>query len=170
MGFLLRFCKSFKRTVKHRTNYLHWVTKQLDLTNVKQVNLENIKNLRYKKRSSRSLSHWNYSELFSTLESAFINQGVLVNKVSAVYTSQRCSCCGWVRKGNRNGKIFKCDRCQYESDSDLNASKNISFGLTPIMDSTRLSKINRKGFYWLRIGQELIVPDALKNNSVEIFQ
>ncbi len=66
--------------------------------------------------------------------------------------------CGWVRKGNRNGKRFKCDRCPTDMDSDLNASLNLTFDLMPIGQKERLSKNNRTGFYWKQTGQESIVP------------
>jgi transposase len=76
--------------------------------------------------------------------------------------SYRCSLCGWVRKGNRKLKRFKCDKCGYTADSDLNASINLSLNLTPISDKKRLLRSNRTGFYWNEVGQEPIVSDALK--------
>jgi putative transposase len=154
--------KSFIRTKKHRSNYIRWCVNQIDLSEIKQINLENIKYLRKGKRTSRSLSHWNYKELFDKLESKIIDSGVLINKLNPTYTSQRCSLCGWVRKGNRKLKRFKCDKCGYTADSDLNASINLSLNLTPISDKKRLLRSNRTGFYWNEVGQEPIVSDALK--------
>jgi IS605 OrfB family transposase len=150
--------KAFRKAVTHRTNFIGWSVNQLNLTNVKRVNIEDIKDLRKGKRNSRSLQHWNYKELFEKLEAHLVDAGVQINKVSPTYTSQRCSTCGWVRKGNRQSKCFKCDQCGFTHDADLNASINLSLALRPITKQQRLSQANRKGFYWLVIGEELIVP------------
>lgn len=153
---------SFKRTEKHRSNYLRWCCNQVNLDGVKKVNLENIKHLRRFKRTRRSLGHWNYAELFDVLESKLSDAGVQITKVNPTYTSQRCSDCGWVCKSNRKAKRFKCASCGFTADADLNASINLSLDLKPLGYQKHLSKDNRKGFYWTLIDQELIVPDALK--------
>ena len=155
--------KGFKRTQKHRTNYINWSINQLNLSDVKEVRLENISNLRKGMRSSRLLSHWTYTEIFAKLESYCLDAGVQIKKVSPTYTSQRCSVCGWTRKANRKGKQFKCKSCGHTMDADLNASLNISFDLAPIKKQERLQQKNRTGFYWLVVGQEHIVPDVLKS-------
>lgn len=159
----------FKRTQQHRTNYINWSINQLNLDNIKEVKLENIKNLRKGKRSSRLLSHWTYTEIFEKLESKCCDSGVQITKIDPTYTSQRCSVCGWTRKTNRKGKLFKCGHCNCAMDSDLNASMNISFDLVPIRKQDRLKQINRNGFYWLVEGQVSIVPVVLKTN-IENFQ
>jgi putative transposase len=137
------------------------------LTGVKQVNLEKIKNMRKGKRTSRGLGHWTYTEIFGKLESRCNEQGVLVCKVNPIYTSQRCSECGWTRKGNRKGKSFKCDKCGFVSDSDLNASQNIALPLVGISNQQLLKQINRTGFYWLAEGQAPIVPVVSKHFSMK---
>lgn len=150
--------KAFKRCVAHRRNYINWTIKQFNLSNVKQVNVENIKHLRYKRKTNRRLSHWVYTEIFDKLETHCKEQGVLVHKVNPTYTSQRCSRCGWTRKSNRKGKLFKCGQCGFTLDADLNASRNIALPLPEISRQQRLQRINRTGFYWLVDGQESIVP------------
>lgn len=157
-----RGSKAFERTSIHRANYLHWVINQLALEGIKQVNLEQIKHLRKGKVTSKSLTHWNYAELMDKLEAKLNDAGVQIVKVSPTYTSQRCSKCGWTRKGNRDGKRFKCSKCSFECDADLNGSINISFNLPPIKKEERLQQKNRKGFYWLAVGEELIVPSVQK--------
>ncbi len=149
---------SFNRTDRHRTNFINWSVKQLNLKGVKRVNVENIKYLRKGKNTSKSLKHWNYRELFDKLDSKFNDSGVQVIKLNPSYTSQRCSCCGWVRKSNRKGKLFKCGKCGYSNDSDLNASFNLALNLREISTKERLLQPNKSGFYWLVEGQECIVP------------
>lgn len=150
--------KGFQKAIEHRKNYVNWTINQLNLNGIKQVNIEKIKHLRRGKRSSRGLSHWTYTEIFDKLESYCTEQGVLVKKVSPTYTSQRCSNCGWTRKSNRKGKLFKCEKCSFECDSDLNASLNITLELPEISRKQRLQQVNRIGFYWNVEGQESIVP------------
>jgi transposase len=150
----------FKRTQEHRSNYINWSINQLDFDNIKVVNLEDVKNLRYGKNSSRYLSHFVYTQIFDKLESFSFEQGVLVQKKSPTYTSQRCSKCGWVRKRNRNGKLFKCEKCGFVCDSDLNASINLSFDLPCVSKAERLLHKNRQGFYLHAIDQKPIVSDA----------
>jgi transposase len=153
---------NFEQAQSHRKNYINWSLNQLNLTEVKQLRLENIKNMRKGSKSSRWLSHWTYTILFDKLNLLCAKLGVQVCKVNPTYTSQRCSQCGWVRKSNRKGKKFKCSQCSFICDADLNASKNIVLELPPIGRKQRLQHNNRKGFYWNVVGQERIVPGALK--------
>lgn len=155
--------KNFNKAEKHRSNYIRWAINKLNLNGVGKVNLERIKNLRRGKRSSRLLSHWNYAELVERLESKLYEAGVQINKVNPTYTSQRCFVCGWTRKKNRKGKQFKCDKCSYECDADLNGSLNISLDLPVIGKEERLQHKNRKGFYWNVVSKEPIVSYVQKN-------
>jgi len=152
----------FRKADTHRTNYLHWTINRIELNGVRQVNIEKIRNLRKGKRNNRLMQAWNYGELFSVLKGRLQESGVQVNEVDPVYTSQRCSKCGWTRKGNRKLKYFRCDRCGHAADADLNASINISLDLPRISKEERLSKANRIGFYWLETGKEHTVPCVQK--------
>jgi putative transposase len=50
----------------------------------------------------------------------------LVLRVPAQYTSQKCSACHHIEKGNRASQsVFTCLACGHTDNSDLNASKNI---------------------------------------------
>jgi transposase len=155
-----RGSNGFKQAQEHRKNFIRWSVNQLDLDGIGRVRLERIKNLRRGRRSSRLLSRWNYADLFARMEAKLGDSGVQIVKTSPTYTSQRCSACGWVRKGNRKGKRFKCDKCSFECDADLNGSLNISVDLPPISKAERLRHANRKGFYWLVKSGELLVPHA----------
>ena len=89
-------------------------------------------------------------------------KNVSIVEVNPTYTSQRCSQCGWTRKKNRSGKLFKCDKCGYAADADLNASRNIFLTLPSIKMDTRLKNPNKLGFYWSPLGLENIVPAVSK--------
>ena len=144
--------QGFRKAQTHRTNYVNWSINQINFDNVKELKLENIKNLRRGRRSSRYLNHWTYTEIKGKLERTCEKLGVQVSYVSPTYTSQRCSSCGWVRKSNRKGKLFKCSKCGFIFDADLNASKNIALNLPAIGRKERQQQLNRTGFYWNAVG------------------
>ena len=53
------------------------------------------------------------------------NGGRLV-VVPAAYTSQICHKCGHVAKENRDSQaVFRCVKCGYEANADVNAAENI---------------------------------------------
>jgi len=158
--------KSFQRKQSHRKNYINWSINQLNLVDYKQINIERIRNMRKRKRVNRKLSSWTYTEIFDKLKDKCLRQGVLVKEISSTYTSQRCSSCGWVRKANRKGKIFKCNSCGYTQDADLNASINISLNLPTISKKIRLKNLNRKGFFWNFDCQHNIVAGDQKTKSL----
>jgi IS605 OrfB family transposase len=151
--------KGFQKAIAHRKNYINWSINQLNLTDIKTIKIEDIKDIRRGKRCSRQWSHWVYTEIDDKLERLCEDTGVQLLKVSPMFTSQRCSVCGWVQKANRIRKRFKCKACGHEQDADLNASMNIGFDLSPLKKDWR-SLNNKTGFYWDRKDQEPIVPDA----------
>jgi IS605 OrfB family transposase len=157
--------KAFLRVQNHRKNYINWSINQLNLKNVDIVKCEKIKNLRSKQKVSRYMSSWTYADIFDKLQRKCEEQNVSIVRVSPTYTSQRCFACGWVCKKNRKGKSFKCTKCEYAFDADLNAAKNISLNLREIGKKERLLQKNKTGFYWTVEGQEHIVPDTQKDRS-----
>jgi len=54
------------------------------------------------------------------------NKGIKVHLIPSAYTSQQCSKCGFISEKNRlNQSNFKCLKCNYKCNADLNASINI---------------------------------------------
>jgi len=153
---------SFAREQKHRTNYIKWYLNQINFDGIKKIRIENIKNLRMGKRTSRYLSAWVYPLIKGGLEDKSLRLGVQVDKICPTYTSQRCSKCGWTRKSNRRGKKFICTTCGFTCDADHNASLNISLDLPEIIKEERLLQKNKIGFYWNVVWQEPIVPAVQK--------
>ena len=161
-----RGSEGFGKAQEHRTNYVNWSINQLNLKGVREIKVESLKRLRGK---NRYLSHFTHAAIFGKLGKFCEDSGVQVSEVDPTYTSQRCSRCGWVRKGNRKGERFRCKSCGFEWDADLNAARNISLGLPAIGKQRRLRRENRKGFYWNAPCQEPIVPDAQKSGFL-VFQ
>ena len=158
--------KSFGKCQTHRTHYVNWSLKQIDLSGVRELRRENLWDITRGKRVSRYLTHWGYPEILSKLDRLCEEQGVLVRTVNPTYTSQRCSECGWTCKSNRKGKTFSCVKCGLILDADINGSRNIVLDLVPIRKEVRLSRVNRVGFYWHEIGQACIVPDVQEEYCV----
>lgn len=70
-------------------------------------------------------------------------EGIPFKLVRATYTSITCNKCGYGNKANRNGKNFKCLKCGYQVNADVNASMNIGreaipTGYTPMGKTFRL--------------------------------
>lgn len=141
--------KAFKRTKIQQENFVNWSLNKLNLNDVKQINLEEIKNIGYKNGTTRKLSHWQNTLIRDKVESVCEERGIKLIYQSSTYRSQRCSCCGNVRKSNRKGKIYSCKNCGNEMDADLNAAKNHEIELPEIPYELRNLNLNRKnGFLW----------------------
>jgi putative transposase len=140
--------KAFKKTQDHRENFINWSINNLNLNDIKQINLENIINIGYKQGRSRFLSHFTNTLIRDKLLDYCNNAGVSVVLQSSTYRSQRCSCCGMVRKSNRKSKMYICKNCGMVMDADLNAAKNHEAVLPNIPFDLRKLSLNRKGFFW----------------------
>ena len=149
--------KGFERACAHRENYINWSINNLNLSGVRQVNREDLKNVGRGKRVPRSLSHWTYPAIIGKLESRCQELGVPVKTVDPAYTSQRCNRCGFTRKSSRKGSEFRCKACGHTANADLNAALNIALYL-PSLGGEQRKVDSRTGFYWLPSGQERVVP------------
>ena len=143
-----RGSKGHKRACAHRRNLIGYYNNQIDWSNIQKIKHEDIKYLRYKKRTSRYLGAFVYREFFGKLEQTAERLGVQVETVCPTYTSQRCSCCGWTRKKNRRGKLFRCGNCGFTADADFNAAQNVALDLRPIGARERQKRANVAGFFW----------------------
>jgi putative transposase len=139
--------KNFKDSLVERDKLINEVINKIDLTNVKQIILEKLKfvkdnsneklkrklkngkitkihYLRYKKFANK-LQRWCYSKVVNKLKMLCEENGILLTFVNPAYTSQTCSQCGSVHKESRQGLIFKCIECGFETDADFNAAVEI---------------------------------------------
>ena len=123
--------RAFKRLLVHRDSEINRACNQLDLSNIKELVLEDLKYLNYKTKLStkvmNTLQRWSYPKTTTKLKSLCQTNGILVSKVNPAYTSQRCSECGHIDKENRKGLCFSCLECGYESNADYNAARNIAY-------------------------------------------
>ena len=156
--------KAFKRAQDHRRNFVNWSINQLNWTDIGQVNLEHIYDMKRGKRTSRKMTAWCNPLIHSKITKVLEEAGVQLNLQSSPYRSRRCSACGIVRKENRKKKAYQCNKCGLEIDADLNAALNHEVDLPEIKISSRQFLSSLKSFYWKdsglydEAGQELRVP------------
>jgi IS605 OrfB family transposase len=79
------------------------------------------------KKSRTMLNAWAFGRLQFMLRYKAEAKGCLVVMVDPKHTSQRCSRCGHVEKGNRKHQgLFECKKCHFTLNADLNGSRNIA--------------------------------------------
>ena len=87
--------------------------------------LENLKGHHLSNRRFRKYN-WAFKDLLSKVAYKAEHAGLKVVHVNPAYTSQTCSRCGLKSEDNRKTQDwFLCDKCSYQANADVNASKNI---------------------------------------------
>jgi len=125
------FQKRQKHTYAEVKSLVGHALKQVDLSNVKVLCVENLKCVKHGKRGkfsrgfNRRLSHWIYSYTSRLQEQDCEEQGVRLERKSPFKTSQFCRMCGKWDRRNRKGSKFLCVNCGHEDDADHNSSKNL---------------------------------------------
>ena len=159
--------KAFNRTQHHRKNFVNWSINQINFENVKEVRLEKIVNIRFKRNTSRKMTHWSNPEIRDKIKRRCEELEVPVVEQSCAYRSQRCNQCGQVRKSIRKGKQYNCFNCGYCVDADYNASLNHLTDLPDVPKGFLGQKLNLgNGFFWnptgfsLFDGSEIRVPNS----------
>jgi len=153
--------KNFADAQEHRTNYINWSIKQLNLTDINEIGYENVKNIRYKQNTSNFMKSWTFTTIRTAVERRCEEAGVQLTSQSSIYRSQRCSSCGFVHKKSRNKKQFTCTQCSHTLDADLNGALNHEVELSDIPYVLLSRKLNTVGFYWLDSGLYSIDGEAI---------
>ena len=87
---------------------------------------KNGRNVKAKSGLNKSILDQGWFEFRRQLEYKQAWRGGWVQAVPPQYTSQRCSCCGYVAKGNRASQSrFECLDCGHTENADVNAARNI---------------------------------------------
>jgi IS605 OrfB family transposase len=88
--------------------------------------LSGIRNKRLRKKQRAEVNSWNYLQLEQYLTYKAMAKSVHIEHVDARYTSQRCSKCGHIARSNRKTQSgFRCTKCSFTLNADLNAARNI---------------------------------------------
>jgi putative transposase len=83
--------------------------------------------VRFRRPQRAALHWWAFDQLGRFLAYKARAAGVAFVHVNPAYTSQTCSACGYVDKGNRRSQsVFDCARCDFVGHADHNAANNIA--------------------------------------------
>lgn len=74
-------------------------------------------------RSMLTWSHYRFREILKT--KAELHHNVEVIECSEAFTSKTCGCCGELNVKLGSSKVFRCGKCGYEADRDINGARNI---------------------------------------------
>ncbi|MBU1120771.1 transposase [Candidatus Micrarchaeota archaeon] len=120
--------KCFMQDLNHKVSAV--IVKQALQVKNPVIVLEDLKHIRNRLKSSKKLNgllhSWTFSQLQLFIEYKAAWNGIPVVYVSPKFSSQRCNKCGFTSKSNRVGSVFKCKKCGYELNADLNAAINLA--------------------------------------------
>ena len=145
------FEKRQKHTYQEAKSITFQAIKQIDLTKVKMLVVEDLRYIRngtrgkFPRSLNRRLSHWLFTSITNKLNQRCEEEGVQLQRKSPWKTSQRCSICGKWDKRNRRSDRFLCIHCKNSDHADFNAAKNLEFlGLAGIYSFRLLEKLKTK--------------------------
>jgi len=107
----------------------HRLSKAIAESDYKVFVLEDLHKMTDKKKGrtfNRKLGNWSFRQFAEFLKYKAEGLGKGILSVNPKYTSQMCSRCGHREKSNRKNSNFKCRRCLFELNADLNAARNIA--------------------------------------------
>ncbi len=106
----------------------HCISRQVVNKNYDGFALEDLKKLprNMGKKFNKKLGNWSYHQLGNFIQYKAEELGKTTIKINPKHTSQTCSKCSHVERSNRNGNLFKCRKCNFQLNADLNASRNIA--------------------------------------------
>jgi IS605 OrfB family transposase len=127
------FAKRQKNTKAEIRSLIGQALKQLDLSAVKTLCIENLKHVqqgtrgKFPRSLNRRMSHWLHAYIADWLARRCEELGIRLEWKSPGYTSQACSACGRCDRRNRVGDRFRCrnPKCGFSCDADLNAALNL---------------------------------------------
>lgn len=109
----------------------HNISKEIAAMPFDVFAIEDLNSIRVQSRTKgvefrRKLNNWSFYQLEQFLRYKAEALGKSVITVDPRYTSQKCSNCGHIYKGNRKGNSFHCVKCGFQIHADLNAARNIA--------------------------------------------
>jgi putative transposase len=118
--FMTNVNHTISRQLVENAQRTHWAIALEDLGGIRD-------RIRVRRRQRRKLHGWAFHQLGQFIQYKAELAGVPVVFVDPAYTSQSCSCCGYVAKSNRPSQAtFLCVVCGFSAHADTNAAKNIS--------------------------------------------
>ena len=140
--------KLSKKENYFKTDTNHRISKEIigQLPGGSIIVLEDLSEVRNKNRGkklNKAIGSWAYYQLEQFLTYKGEEKGIKIEFINPAFTSQKCSKCGHTEKQNRKGSNFKCCKCGFQLNADLNASRNIKQNhLITISNQIRVSVNN----------------------------
>lgn len=94
------------------------------------VELLDFRGMNIGRRMNRILSNCGRGAVAKKLADLNERYGIDIHEVDAAYTSQTCSCCGYVDARQRKGEKFQCHHCGTRIHADVNGARNIAQAVT----------------------------------------
>ena len=109
----------------------HNISKEIAAMPYDVLAIEDLTSIRVQSRTkgvkfTKKLNNWSFYQLEQFLRYKAEAFGKSVITIDPRYTSQKCSKCGHIYKGNRKGNSFHCVKCGFQIHADLNAARNIA--------------------------------------------
>jgi IS605 OrfB family transposase len=108
----------------------HRITKEIANMNYSVFALEDLSHIARQRWVTKGLKvklqQWPYNQFEEFLSYKAEEGGKQVVFIDPTCTSQQCSRCGHIDRGNRVRGWFRCLKCNHQLDADLNASRNIA--------------------------------------------
>jgi len=133
--------KAYLKIANKRKDFLHKLSNEITSENqtivIEKLNIKNMtksatgtveepKKSSGKRGLNRVITQQSWGLFFEMLKYKAERKGGEVIEIDPKYTSQKCSCCGHISKENRKSQSrFKCIKCDFKLNADLNASINI---------------------------------------------
>ena len=133
--------KRHLKIVNKRKDFLHKLSNEITSENqtivIEKLKIKNMtksatgtveepKKSSGKRGLNRVITQQSWGTFFEMLKYKAEKKGGEVIEVDPKFTSQKCSCCGHISKENRKSQSkFKCIKCHFQLNADLNASLNI---------------------------------------------
>jgi len=115
------------------TDLLHKLSRKLidmclerDVSTVVIGELKGLReNVDYGQRMNQRLHQWAHGRFANYVEYKAEENGIEVEYVNEMYTSQTCPRCKTAKESHKNGRKFKCSSCGYEAHRDSVGAWNI---------------------------------------------
>lgn len=113
---------NFKKTENHK--YSKYIVDEAVRLGAGIIQMEDLSGI---SDTDTFLKDWTFYDLQQKIKYKSKEKGIEVVTIKPNFTSQRCSKCGCINKGNRTSQEkFKCTVCNYEVNADINAARNIA--------------------------------------------
>ena len=129
-----RCSKAYYKKKEEIREYINKEIKEINFKDKQLIVVEKLKNMKYKMKERGRLSknirsvfyNLSYRQVINRIQMLSEECRTVFRSTNPFYTSQECSHCGHIEKGNRlSQELFVCQKCGYTDNADNNASKVI---------------------------------------------